>query len=143
MGKMTYEELEALCERMSKRIKKLEGDKMDKALDCYSLREVARLNARIRALEKMLSDERDAAAQVMCNEESAVAERDELRDRLKAAEDGLKAVEELIDNSEGVYGLHLNGDVSPWRELREGGEFEEWLNDFDAALAKYEQIGRK
>ena len=98
MGKMTYEELEALCERMSKRIKKLEGDKMDKALDCYSLQEVARLNARIRVVEKLLSDERDAAAQVMRNEESAIAERDELRSRLKAAEEVVEAYHHYLSS---------------------------------------------
>ena len=66
---------------------------MDKVLDCYSLQEVARLNAHIRVLEKTLSVERDAAAQVMRNEESAIAERDELRSRLKAAEEVIEAVE--------------------------------------------------
>lgn len=47
----------------------------------------------------------------------------------------LIAVSELIDNSEGVYGLHLNGDPSPWDELRTGGRFEGWLLPFDAASA--------
>lgn len=47
---------------------------------------------------------------------------------------GLNAVRELINESTGVYGLHLNGDVSPWDELRTGGRFEEWLMDFDAAI---------
>lgn len=30
----------------------------------------------------------------------------------------------LIAESEGVYGLHLNGDPSPWEELLPGGRFE-------------------
>ena len=33
----------------------------------------------------------------------------------------------LMENSSGVAGLHLNGDVAPWSELTKGGQFEEWL----------------
>ena len=47
---------------------------------------------------------------------------------------GIKAAAGLMDNSSGVYGLHLNGDNSPWEELRTGGYMEEWLVDFDEAL---------
>lgn len=36
----------------------------------------------------------------------------------------LADIEALIGESAGVYGLHLNGDVSPWSELEEGGRFE-------------------
>lgn len=46
---------------------------------------------------------------------------------------GLHAVRGLINESEGVYGLHLNGDVSPWAELEQGGRYEEWLRDFNEA----------
>lgn len=38
---------------------------------------------------------------------------------------------ELIGNSEGVAGLHMNGDVAPWASLTEGGEFGAWLGSFD------------
>ena len=47
---------------------------------------------------------------------------------------GINAAADLMDNSSGVYGLHLNGDGAPWGELRTGGMFEEWLVDFDEAL---------
>ena len=47
---------------------------------------------------------------------------------------GINAVANLIDNSTGVEGLHLNGDIAPWNELRTGGRFESWLVDFDDAL---------
>lgn len=47
---------------------------------------------------------------------------------------GLLAVASLIHNSKGVAGLHLNGDVATWDELRTGGRFEEWLYEFDDAL---------
>lgn len=46
---------------------------------------------------------------------------------------GIQAVLDLINESEGVAGLHRNGDVAPWDELRTGGRFEEWLEKFDAA----------
>jgi|TARA_X000001388_G_scaffold3203_4_gene2314 hypothetical protein len=44
---------------------------------------------------------------------------------------GIGAVAELIDNSTGVAGLHLNGDIASWCDLRTGGRFEEWLRAFD------------
>jgi hypothetical protein len=44
--------------------------------------------------------------------------------RLRAA---IHSVEILMQSSEGVAGLHLNGDVAPWYELLPGGRFEEWL----------------
>lgn len=46
---------------------------------------------------------------------------------------GINAVNELIENSVGVAGLHMNGDIASWGSLRTGGRFEEWLADFDAA----------
>jgi len=59
--------------------------------------------------------------------------------------DGLLAVEALINESRGVFGLHLNGDPSPWSELRTGGRFEEWLVAFDEALgiAQADFVARK
>lgn len=41
----------------------------------------------------------------------------------------------LIADSTGVYGLHLNGDASPWGELLAGGRFEEWLASLEDARA--------
>lgn len=55
--------------------------------------------------------------------------------RCAKLEEGIKAVDGLISDSHGVAGLHLNGDIAPWDELRTGGRFEEWLKPFDAALA--------
>jgi hypothetical protein len=57
-----------------------------------------------------------------------------LERELSIARKGLVAVADLIDQSEGVYGLHLNGDGAPWADLRTGGGFEEWLVAFDDAL---------
>lgn len=46
---------------------------------------------------------------------------------------GIDAINVIISESQGVYGLHLNGDPSPWAELLEGGRHEEWLYDFSQA----------
>lgn len=59
---------------------------------------------------------------------------------------GIESVQSLISDSKGVYGLHLNGDPSPWSELRTGGHFESWLVDFDKALeslAAFDELKRK
>ena len=40
-------------------------------------------------------------------------------------------IDALIGNSEGVAGLHMNGNVAPWGSLTEGGEFGAWLGSFD------------
>ena len=50
------------------------------------------------------------------------------RDQLKAQVNGMKqAIDDLVRDSEGVAGLHQNGDVAPWDELLTGGRFDEWL----------------
>jgi hypothetical protein len=62
-------------------------------------------------------------------------------DELAAALKGLHSdIEDLIGESHGVYGLHLNGDISPWGELVEGGRFERLthLSAAREALSKYE-----
>lgn len=53
---------------------------------------------------------------------------------------GLRAVEALIDNSIGVAGLHLNEEDAPWDDLRTGGQFEDWLIEFDDALDTLEHF---
>lgn len=46
---------------------------------------------------------------------------------------GIKAVRELMNESSGVAGLHMNDDVATWADLEQGGTFEEWLLDFNKA----------
>jgi len=52
----------------------------------------------------------------------------------------VQEVDDLIGESEGVAGLHHNGDVAPWGDLEPGGEYERLtsLNDLRAALAQGE-----
>jgi hypothetical protein len=84
--------------------------------------------------------------QETANEEGFVAARGEAADTITAlhsrvayleranglARLGLQAVCNLINESDGVYGLHLNGDGTPWETLMADGEFD-WLADFEAA----------
>ena len=56
---------------------------------------------------------------------------DELAEKVEKA---FGAVRGLINESTGVAGLHLNGDVAPWDELEEGGRYEEWLATFAQAV---------
>lgn len=53
----------------------------------------------------------------------------------EALERAVSDIADLIAESEGVYGLHQNGDPSPWSELLAGGRFEDWLGSLDAAFA--------
>jgi len=53
----------------------------------------------------------------------------------------LQEVQDLISESSGVYGLHLNGDCSPWNEIEQGGRFERLctLPDALSAIEQYQQ----
>ena len=64
-------------------------------------------------------------------------ERDELLAALKGLVDDIRG---LMDESDGVAGLHLNGDLAPWSELDSGGMFERLthLTNADDAIAKAE-----
>jgi hypothetical protein len=46
--------------------------------------------------------------------------------------EAVTAVRFLIDNSTGVAGLQLNGDITPWADLQVGGKYEEWLMGFNS-----------
>lgn len=55
-------------------------------------------------------------------------------EEIKRLQAGIAAVSNLINESQGVAGLHLNGDEAPWEELLKGGKYEEWLRDFSDAV---------
>jgi len=57
-----------------------------------------------------------------------------LEAKVKKLRQGIDVVGVLIENSNGVYGLHLNGDNAPWDELLARGRFEEWLKDLSEVL---------
>ena len=58
---------------------------------------------------------------------------------LKLARGALGEVQDLISESHGVYGLHMNGDDSPWNELEQGGRFER-LTTLNEALAAINEV---
>ena len=62
------------------------------------------------------------------------SERKEFVGQIAIMWKAVRAVQDLIEQSQGVYGLHLNGDGAPWNSLRTGGQFEQWLIEFDDAL---------
>ena len=47
---------------------------------------------------------------------------------LRALECLLDDLRDLMAESSGVYGLHLNGDPCPWSDLLPGGSLEGWLD---------------
>ena len=57
----------------------------------------------------------------------------DLHHRMKCMAYGLSAVRGLIVCSNGVAGLHLNGEVAAWSELEGDGQFAEWLEPFNHA----------
>ena len=88
-----------------------------------------------RALRAELAKPSTAHAQHDAPEVAALkAERDAAMKDAERMKEGLDAVEVLIDNSSGVAGLHLNGDLALWSDLRTGGHFEAWLLAFDEAI---------
>ena len=59
---------------------------------------------------------------------------------VEAAEKALHDVDDLVANSEGVAGLHLNGTVADWESLLEGGEFCAWLQSLEALRAAIARV---
>jgi len=57
----------------------------------------------------------------------------QMKHQLNVLEEGLNAVREIIDESEGIVGLHLNGDVAYWDDLQVGGVFEDYLSPLQEA----------
>lgn len=95
--------------------------------------------ARITELETTPPDKRedlrcvisDLCHQVRERDEKIVAQQARIEQLLSVVED----LSGLIDESSGVYGLHLNGDPSPWEELLPGGRFERITNFYEALAA--------
>lgn len=47
---------------------------------------------------------------------------------------GVRDVEELMRESRGVCGLHMNGDDAEWSSLVTGGSFEDWLHRWNQGV---------
>ncbi len=70
----------------------------------------------------------------LATKETLLKRIDQLESEVSTLNAAITNVADLIDNSDGVLGLHQNGDIAGWDELLEGGHFEEWLIDFSKAL---------
>jgi cell division protein YceG involved in septum cleavage len=97
--------------------------------------EAAELRVQITALTAERDEARTALRAEVIASHSWMTEAEAAEARARELAEGVKAVDDLISQSSGVYGLHLNGDPSPWSELLPGGQFEEWLLAFEKARA--------
>ena len=53
----------------------------------------------------------------------------------EAAARVLHDIDDIVANSEGVAGLHMNGEVAEWHSLMSGGSFEAWLRSVEVLRA--------
>jgi hypothetical protein len=96
------------------------------------------------ALRRRLTDEeivlsdgyRRETEAVLAHIDAVEAERDRYRQRMQTLVDDVDA---LISDSDGVAGLHRNGDLAPWSELTAGGRFETWLGSLEEARQALEE----
>lgn len=70
-----------------------------------------------------------------CADPLAAAEGDLLGEALAALKELVNDLTGLISESDGVAGLHKNGDLATWDELTNGGRFEEWIASLETARA--------
>ena len=99
------------------------------------------MDNKIKSLEEAVisysSTPRSVLLEYLMNSDVSKTEREWCaRNEIAALTKALKSVEQLINESRGVYGLHLNGNQAPWDELRMGGQYEGWLFDLDKALER-------
>ena len=106
--------------------------------------EIARLTADLAesrayamALEQELRDRARWVGAVEMSEAAAFSAGYETADEAsqaalaKAAIAALHDIDDLVANSEGVSGLHLNGDMAPWSEIMDGGAYGAWLQSVE------------
>lgn len=55
----------------------------------------------------------------------------------------LHDIDDLVANSEGVTGLHMNGEVAEWSAIMDGGSFGAWLCSVETLRNTLAQIGAK
>ena len=91
-------------------------------------------------LQYMTAETHDLAKEIGRWVAREMADKDAEIARLRGHLSNLvEAVDVLMAESEGVYGLHLNGDPAPWGELTAGGQFEAWLLALEDARAALEE----
>jgi len=94
---------------------------------------LAEIEAHVYTLESTLKASIKANGQFVAEIITVKAERDAALARVTVLQNSLEGllseVDALIGDSQGVYGLHLNGDNSPWDELGD------WLPSRDTSRA--------
>ena len=93
--------------------------------------------------KQLLAETEQRMTQVVATLRAVAAEKEAAPELLTALSGLLLDIEALVRQSEGVAGLHLNGDVAPWADLLPGGRYEAWLAtvaDARSALAKVEGL---
>lgn len=67
-------------------------------------------------------------------------EKSKLREALSGA---VQCFDNLMSDSGGVYGLHLNSDPTPWNEPTSDNHFEDWTTEIDDARLALAETGEK
>lgn len=62
------------------------------------------------------------------------------KDDTQRLAEGIHAMSVVMKSSHGVYGMDFNGKLTPWSELYEGGESEEWLWKFTRAQTVADRV---
>lgn len=97
----------------------------------------------VRAIETVGKADKPLATSLATRLSAEKSRADKAEAEAKALREALKEVvstfDDLIAESGGVYGLHLNGDNAPWESLIAGGRFEEWTSGLEVARATLAQ----
>ena len=137
----SLEQYKAECTRLQHEVDRLKGEGAQQAKEIEQLKNAISLSEDSRLMDEYLKLERDnerQAERIKANEQYEQALKDDFRKQvadlraniaaqsavIEMAKTAIDEVQSLIEESRGVYGLHLNGDESPWSELEQGGRFE-------------------
>ena len=72
-----------------------------------------------------------ARAEKAETEAAAILSDPRVKALVEAAAVTLHDIDDLVANSEGVAGLHMNGDVACWESIMDGGAFGAWLSSVE------------
>lgn len=102
-----------------------------------ALKELREAKSRIDQLEQEVETHAKAEKLLIQLRERAQGERDDFASHLARV---IEDVRQLIDSSDGVAGLHKNGEIATWGGLTEGGRLEDWLVSLDEAADCLENL---
>lgn len=82
-------------------------------------------------LDAVEADQRRDKARPDRRRRNVIRALERMRRSEELLSDLFTALANVMSESEGVAGLHLNGDVAEWDSLTRGGKFEDWLKAYD------------